>query len=530
MKTFLKKIATQQGFSIVQITVAAGLLGALSLGVSKMVNQMGKSGKKVNQDLEVRNLTNLIINNLGNHVACKNSFTNVPGASPAIKTELDADLITSGQRFGGANKFKISDIRIGDYIGGTQQRATIFISIEKETAGVGDGVNTVGSLTSDIKIPVRIKATGANVDTCYVDRGDIAESLCEGPTANFDGKYKIDENFECQSIKVRKGTGKPAAITIATGSVEITNTQNSIVNADGGNIDIASSVGIGTSRSTGVGNISLSGAIVGADLPSNPLYVPRGPGNINVSGGVNVGSSSGVGNGILQTTQDLIANGGASIGLPGTPDPATGELISDGNIFINDLKIDETVGNYVATTEWVRYRIATTLASALGPEISVLAADILNDNYGESGSGLNVIKKSACITSTTTSANGALVTGVWNAGANTCSYNVLHCSAVGVCANVYSNGLIQAGGNIVSLTGSVTATGNITSTNGLLTANTYIRSTNSFVQSESQVWGRSRVCAGSTSSCYTKFHSVLCTGKNVLVGVSNGHFICASKW
>lgn len=527
MKDFFNKLTNANGFSIVQITVAAGILGALTLGVSKMVQQMGKSSKKANQDLEVSYITNEIISTLGNQVACANTFTGIVPAAAIPNPEMPSGIIIrnsannevfkENEKYGHANKVRISAINMYSYNDVTK-RALISVQIVKDVSAVdAEGLNTIGSLQSSIRIPVRVSAS-PSVNTCYVDREDVAEAICQ---TNFNGTYAIDDDFKCHSIKIRNSGA--AALTVATGSVALSDNDSSeITNPAGGNIDIAGSVGIGTKRSNGTGNIGLSGSI-GAGT-----FDAVGLGNVFTSGGVSVGDDYAVGNGVLQTKNDLVVNRGLSIGT--TTSPNAQEMISAKNIVINGLLDTDSNGTYVATLEWVKTRIAYTLVESGGAELVNLGNDIIsNAGYNESESGLNVIKKSACTTSTMTSGDGALVVGAWNAAANRCNYNIRHCTTNGVCANVYAISNVQAGGNIITTTGSITAANNITAGGYLNSQNSYVRA-GSYVRANTYVLGSQRVCAGSTSTCYTKFHSVLCTGKNVLVGVSNGHFICTNKW
>lgn len=544
---FLKN---QNGFSLVEIMIAIGMLGALSLALTQMMSTVGKADKKNTQNFEMRNILSTISYNLTDSQACINTLggRNPNGTADApinrvasIKNGLGIDTFVEGGKYGVVAKgsraqFTLKQMNILKYDPGSNM-ASLRISFEKMTVeggvDVNEGRNTLGSLMQDFEIPLRVKVDGTNlIEYCFTDKEELTRTICE---KNFSGILSETDNYECQSIKIRESAApENAAVTINSGSMEITNSGPSIANAAGGNLDLVGSMGIGTTRSIGTGNISLSGSI-GVGNSYNPILTSGG--HLNMSGALGIGIPgvptdvpAGLPVGNIQTSSDINVLGGVRVGSTSIVDPPAGQLISRSNITVMAQPTTDTVLKHAATIEWVKQRVSSTL-SPTGAEVSGIASDMLNILYNEPQSGLNVIKKAACENSYVMSGNNILTVGTWSAG-NICLYNVLHCSQSGICPTVYSNGIIQAGSNIsgVGATSDVISANNITATSGFVRSNTYVRA-GTFIQAGSYVLGVQRVCAGSTSSCYTKFQSLTCSGSSsAMVGIRNGHIICAPKW
>lgn len=74
---FLMLLGKPQGFSLVEIMVAAGMLGVVSLGVMQMTSNMNKSNKKIKQDFEAQSLLNNIAKQITDTQACANTLNGV---------------------------------------------------------------------------------------------------------------------------------------------------------------------------------------------------------------------------------------------------------------------------------------------------------------------------------------------------------------------------------------------------------------------------------------------------------------------
>ena len=72
---FIKKICKENsGFTLVEIMVAAGLLGGLSLAVMELTSNSAKSAKKLQQDFEISNVMSNVVNVLRDEKSCSRNF------------------------------------------------------------------------------------------------------------------------------------------------------------------------------------------------------------------------------------------------------------------------------------------------------------------------------------------------------------------------------------------------------------------------------------------------------------------------
>jgi prepilin-type N-terminal cleavage/methylation domain-containing protein len=71
-------MTNKNGFSLVEIMLAIGLLGVLSTGIMKMFKLQTKSGKVMETQLEILQVYNSITLSLLNKEACSSTFSAVP--------------------------------------------------------------------------------------------------------------------------------------------------------------------------------------------------------------------------------------------------------------------------------------------------------------------------------------------------------------------------------------------------------------------------------------------------------------------
>ncbi|WP_127714909.1 tail fiber domain-containing protein [Halobacteriovorax sp. HLS] len=93
-----------KGFSLAEVVVAAGLLGVVSLGVMRLVDNMMKSQKTFETQSEVTLVTNGIAQTLTNEKACENTFTGINLAANtsvgSIQNSNAADVFVVGSQYG----------------------------------------------------------------------------------------------------------------------------------------------------------------------------------------------------------------------------------------------------------------------------------------------------------------------------------------------------------------------------------------------------------------------------------------------
>src|SRR5690606_29641292 len=96
----------QKGFSLVEIMVAIGMLGALSLGVMKINELMTKTSRNMSQQLDAVQIASLVQPYLRNTSACQLSFrgrnltTSQAVGANGILDSNGATIIDIGQDYG----------------------------------------------------------------------------------------------------------------------------------------------------------------------------------------------------------------------------------------------------------------------------------------------------------------------------------------------------------------------------------------------------------------------------------------------
>ena len=67
-------IQSEKGFSLLEVLVAAAILGVVSLGVMQFAQNSGKLARKVNQETAIFRMLDTIRSVLDNEKVCDNTF------------------------------------------------------------------------------------------------------------------------------------------------------------------------------------------------------------------------------------------------------------------------------------------------------------------------------------------------------------------------------------------------------------------------------------------------------------------------
>lgn len=569
---------------MVEVIIGFGLLGGLALGVMQLTQTVQKTSKKAVQDLEKTNLIRSISDSVSNSLVCSETFKNLdPTLSPNITDIKSAtqNIISIGDEYGEASGVVIlTSMQMVNYDAPSESALLRVVVTRKglqDRTMVGTGAidAATGRMSTTHNIPIRFRTNAGLIAECYNMNENILRSYCE---TNLLGVFE-DVTGECQSPTLRRDAATNAALTTNIGSVEITSGPT-IVNNGNGFLDIIGAMGVGDSP-----NVRTMNGLNQGDLAvSNRFGVGKsvlasGTGDLTVSSGVGVNIDGDVPNG------DIVATGGVKIGtttLSNIPDgdliignalsngstgfstaalqAASGQIISRNNITIQKNMTNDTNDQYATTIQWVRNRIAYTLSPSATPKNDV-AADILNSIYNEDTSGLNVVKSNLCTTTrvrTGLNADATYVSGSWlSAPTSKCLLRPTYCSTNNTCSNVYAinnifanNGYVRAGTYVQA--GSYLNAGQYITSGTYIRAGSYMQATTyassgtqmqagSFVQAGTYitagsyiqgqtVLGQSRVCAGSTGYCYSTLQSGICGGTSIMVGISNGSIVCATRW
>ena len=221
MNLFFKKIdfKEERGFSILEVLIAAGILGVVSLGVMQFAQNSGSLARKINQETEIFKILDTIRSVLDNEQVCDSTLK---GKSPHgdgddirsinfTNSLKKADSIKVGEIYGtGGSKFKISKMKIKNYSKG---RADFEVTIEPNK-----------SLQLVRRIPIFVNLVSdsgnASIKDCMSDRDTFLSGACQ----TLDGDFS--DLKRCRSVILTKDDNEENALE-ATGNLILEkNTEN----------------------------------------------------------------------------------------------------------------------------------------------------------------------------------------------------------------------------------------------------------------------------------------------------------------
>lgn len=174
-----KLLKNNSGFSIVEIMVAAGLLGVVSLGAMQMMNNVQKGQATSETKLEELELRRVITTILTDKTACLNSLNgvNVGSTFEQIRNSANTVVFEKDGIYGNGT-VRLRNMIVMDkgvtYADGTRD-VNLIVGLQKvkQMALGGDVVN--------FKLDVRVLADSATgpITGCFVDSDSIIQQACE---------------------------------------------------------------------------------------------------------------------------------------------------------------------------------------------------------------------------------------------------------------------------------------------------------------------------------------------------------------
>lgn len=188
----LKRIRNNRGFSLLEVMVAAGMLGVISLGVMKVMDMQGKSAKRMDTQLSEGEIYRRVTTNLSDSDACVNTLTDIE-TSKSIKNKNGNVLYKVGDVLG---HIKVNDISITNATGSGNKTVTINIRLER--LGIKAGTRFI---TKAFKVDAKYE--NSTVKSCYLDKENlISTTLSEVRKGLEEGMMK----FEKLNIQTPDGT------------------------------------------------------------------------------------------------------------------------------------------------------------------------------------------------------------------------------------------------------------------------------------------------------------------------------------
>lgn len=229
----LKIFKDEKGFSLVEIMVAAGFLGVISLGASQMISRMMKGQATAEVKMEAIEIRRQIISNMSDKTACENTLvgTSLGESVTAIKNASNANLFSVGSKYG-ANALELQSINVvdvGDLGSGMRdaELRVVFKSLKKAAYGTSN---------KTFRSRLKVKATGpaAQITECFDDTSGVIATANETSCIALGGVWEPTTSTCTVSHFVRKdgdtmtGTLETPSLTntgaIQTNSIDSTTT------------------------------------------------------------------------------------------------------------------------------------------------------------------------------------------------------------------------------------------------------------------------------------------------------------------
>lgn len=407
-KKFTRDIAkSEDGFTLAEIMVAAGLLGVISLAIMQLTTNIEKSTKKLYQDSNRNQLYNSIATNMMNSNACANSFVRndlppatalhfpagvaspppiynaginpqVNGVNAGVDREIrdknNRVVLSVGDIYGGNDKgaLSIEQIRLANYenaaapFNNGAQTATLEIRVKTRKAARLEGAglteeqaadivrrDSLGQASTYIRIPVKVRLdAGGQVINCYTEFESHLQTVCN---STLQGTHQELSSGKCKSIMIEPNASEPgtdidqmifpeAAITVSHGSVELIKDR-----ANRGTIAAANDASIDLEGGVGVGTTR-----------------SQGDGHINASGGLVIGDGSTPTTGDIKASSAIVAGNTDAAINPADGDikaasgyvagnttdavnPDNGDYLATGGVSLGSVAVNPDNGDLMAT-------------------------------------------------------------------------------------------------------------------------------------------------------------------------------------
>ncbi|MBI2520101.1 MAG: type II secretion system protein [Bdellovibrio sp.] len=376
MKAFFGKFFPgERGFSLVEIMIAAGMLGIISMGVMQMMSNMQRGQKAIAQTSERESLAYEIRLALRDRTGCRRTFaagfintgtgsgTSIgvpfnpapatvtgtgaaPGltwATPAAGTIYNADggVVAApgpGQIYGsgGQGRIEFTSLQIFDEDGTANPNdgltpgiGVVRLNFTKQ----GTQGATLGSMTTVEQFRVQFVLNGAgNVVDCFSDEAEYVRATCSALNGGLAGaechNIRIGDNANIAPMPDVPAAQLPSALTL-DGDLLITNAGNTgpgrgvggaigvnMAPTRAGSVDILGSLSVGTSSAL-VGAPNDGGAIFSNYVRvGNAGTITGGAtGNVSMGGSLGIGTLTlKTGNGHVNFTGDLSGVGSGYFG------------------------------------------------------------------------------------------------------------------------------------------------------------------------------------------------------------------------
>lgn len=336
---FLLLLGREKGFSLVEIMVAAGMLGVVSLGVMQMTKNMSSANKKIKQDFEAQTTISEVLKEITDAAACRNTFAGTALNGNAtftglnqIRDKSNANMIAVGDNLGRGSGalMHVEFIGIRGYVanpptdpitfdGTSHQPETIFsggaptvfrrgqaqvtIRFRKGDAALNDEIGGTGYTAAQLEtlrgssagglefqrtFTVEVLADNANViQECYSNQNQYVEAACAALNGDLDTSTCVNmifANDNAPSAPLGGAITDPQRQQYAFqahGNVVVKPQANPDYGAPTSNTAGSFSVGMRPNTDTD-SNVDIFGSLgVGADAVTNPQSNAE-PGSLDV--------------------------------------------------------------------------------------------------------------------------------------------------------------------------------------------------------------------------------------------------------
>jgi len=207
------------GFSLVEVIVAAGLLGVIALGGMKIIDFQTERTRDTSKNFQADNIMYELMYVLRDRDSCYETFNNHHTSNASLLEIFRKDLsgnITSVLKKGddysslenesGIGKVFIKDLKLGNVkvIQGNLRGTNLIVTFEKKGAGSGKNMETARILP----IKFIFDGTGTKLLRCVSENSNNLEDLCSA----LGGILDYSDNDLCKSISIKTFTAANSTV------------------------------------------------------------------------------------------------------------------------------------------------------------------------------------------------------------------------------------------------------------------------------------------------------------------------------
>lgn len=286
----LRILKNQNGITLLELVIAAGIMGTLSLGLMRMMEMQSKSARKMETDLNRFQLSNLLMQTMNDREACRNTFltggprtlqgsagATVLGGPPIneIRNRENDVILSVGDRWALSSPTEISIDQFGVR---NFDPVVVAVPVPGEEYGFAELTVLTSPVQPNVNAAARNRITSVRVGIVRQDAAPfnilgcyfVSDILNQACSNLFNGNFDNIGNQGCRDIIVNNANSGNPTVTINSVGVLPALTANGRVNITAGGLAVTGgATTLGSTRVNGRLNVPAGNNICSSTGSSN---------------------------------------------------------------------------------------------------------------------------------------------------------------------------------------------------------------------------------------------------------------------